>query len=116
MQTTALMDFEVVAYCFMPDHLHILISARTENADVTAFMKRFKQLTGYAHKRTHGNALWQPGYHERILRDDEATIAVARYILENPVRGGLAAQLFEYPLAGSATYDNAALLTAWSDP
>jgi len=38
---------------------------------------------------------------DRILRDDEQTIVVARYILENPVRAGLVEGFDEYPYSGS---------------
>ena len=77
----------------------------------TAF--RHNQLTGYAHHQAHGNSLWQAGYHERVLRDDETTEAVARYILANPVRAGLSRQVGDYGFAGSFVYDMKALLTAW---
>ena len=114
-QTCALVDFALVAYCFMPDHLHALIAAESEPADLGVFVKRFKQMTGFAHRRNHSASLWQPGYHERILRDDEATLAVARYVLENPVRAGLACKLGEYPFAGSDVYDWPALMSAWDE-
>ena len=97
----------------MPDHVHILLIAQSERADFLEFVRRFKQLTGFAHRQHYGAPLWQPGYHDRILRDDESTEAVTRYILENPVRAGLAHELFEYPFAGSDVYDSAALLSAW---
>jgi hypothetical protein len=42
------LGFALIAYCFMPDHLHMLVAADSEDADVTAFVKRFKQLTGFA--------------------------------------------------------------------
>ena len=32
-----------------------------------------------------------------MLREDEATIVVAKYILENPVRRGLVKETSEYP-------------------
>ena len=97
----------------MPDHVHLFVSAESERADFVAFMKRFKQMTGFAYKKHTTDALWQPGYHERVLRDDEASEAVARYILANPVRAGLATQLGEYPHAGSDVYTLEELLTAW---
>lgn len=105
--------FALTAYCFMPDHLHALLTAVTEEADFCACVRQFKQLTGFVFKKEHGVRLWQPGYHERILRDAEATEAVVRYVLENPIRAGLATQIGEYPWAGSDTYDLRALLTAW---
>jgi len=76
-------------------------------------MKQFKQATGFAYKKQAHQRLWQPGYYERILRDDEATEAVARYILENPIRAGLTGELGEYPYAGSGVYELEALRTAW---
>jgi hypothetical protein len=55
------------------------------------------------------------GIDDRILRDDEATTAVARYVLENPVRAGLARRVGEYPFAGSDVYDLRGLLTLWEE-
>ena len=101
----ALFQFALVAYCVMPDHLHALIEAKSECADFEALMKRFKQTTGFAYKKQTQQQLWQPGYHERVLRDDEASEAVARYILENPVRAGLSTAVGEYPYAWSDVYD-----------
>ena len=106
-------EFSLLTYCVMPDHLHALVEAKSERSDFEALMKRFKQMTGFAYKKATGNALWQPGYHERILRDDEASEAVARYILENPIRAGLSKELGEYPYAWSDVYDLESLLTAW---
>jgi hypothetical protein len=45
--------------------------------------------------------LWQKGYYEHVLRNDEATLATAKYILENPVRAGLVAKPRDYEFAGS---------------
>ena len=113
LQTCELFGMELIAYCFMPDHLHLLVGANSEDADMRAFVKRFKQLTGFAYKKTHTSPLWQPGYHDRILRDDEATEAAVRYVLGNPIRAGLSRTIGEYPFAGSDVYDLSALLTAW---
>jgi putative transposase len=106
-------DIALVAYCFMPDHVHLLVSGVAESTDVRAFVAAFKQATGFAYRRQHEKRLWQPGYFDRMLRDDEATEAVARYILENPVRAGLTAQLGEYQPAGSDLYDFQELLSVW---
>jgi hypothetical protein len=47
-----------------------------------------------------------------VLRGDEATLGVARYILENPVRAGLVARVEDYPFAGSMVYPIAEILAA----
>ena len=35
--------FAVVAYCFMPDHLHLLVEGQAENSVMRAFVRRAKQ-------------------------------------------------------------------------
>jgi REP element-mobilizing transposase RayT len=105
LQSAALHDFEIPAYCVMPDHVHLLAYGNSLQADLRAFMIHFKKLTGFRYSRTKGRKLWQPGYYERILRDEESTEGVARYIFENPIRAGLTLTLGEYPYAGSETFD-----------
>jgi putative transposase len=109
----SLSDFSLQAYCVMPNHVHLLIHGQSERADFQSFMKRFKQMTGFAYKQQTRQKLWQVGYHERILRDDESSETVARYILENPIRAGLTTALGEYPYAWSDVYDLAALFDRW---
>jgi len=93
--------FHVWAYCFMPNHLHLLVEGKTEDADMTKFAVVFKQKTAFQFRQRHGAKLWQPGYYERVMRKDEATLAVARYIIENPVRKGIVDDYAQYPYSGS---------------
>jgi putative transposase len=99
-------DFQcaIPAYCFMPDHLHILAVGESDGADLEAFMYKMKQKTGFDFKQARRAGLWQPGFYDRILRSDQQTLVVARYILENPVRAGLVARFDEYPFSGSNRY------------
>jgi putative transposase len=89
----------------MPDHLHVLAYATAPDAALSTFVSHFKQTSGYAYKQAARALLWQSGYHERILRSDEETEAVAKYILGNPVRAGIATRFGAYPHAGSQLYD-----------
>jgi len=96
--TTALHErFAILAYCFMPDHVHLLVEGMTDAADLRRFAKLAKQRSGALYARRFGQALWQQGYHERVLRDADDAPAIARYILENPVRSGLVANPHEHP-------------------
>ena len=90
---------EILAYCFMPDHVHVLLDARDDSAALRDVVKRWKQASGYWYARRFGRTLWQSGYFERILRREETTELVANYILANPVRTGLAKHVGEYPYA-----------------
>ena len=104
--------FAIVAYCFMPDHLHLLVEAQSEDSDGRQFIKRAKQFSGFYFKQTCCTPLWQRYGFEHVLRDDEATLGVARYILDNPVRAGLVARVEDYPFAGSMLYPLAEILAA----
>jgi putative transposase len=95
--------FDVIAYCFMPDHIHLLLEGTHPTADFREFVRIFKQRSSYEWKRTYGTMLWQRSYFEHVLRDDEDTISVARYVLENPVRAGLVSYVEDYPYLGSMT-------------
>lgn len=104
---------ELIAYCFMPDHVHLLVSGRSEDADLGRFVGRWKQLTGYHYRRKTGERLWQESYHDHVLRDDEETWRAMRYILENPVRRGLAMNFEDYPHSGSDAYTFDELRALW---
>lgn len=91
--------FSLHAYCFMPDHLHLLLSGH-DDSSLTEFVRHFKQLSGHGYKRNHGAPLWQISYYDHVLRSDEDLLALARYIWDNPVRAGLVQDRSEYPFSG----------------
>jgi REP element-mobilizing transposase RayT len=107
------LEFSVLAYCVMPDHIHALVESRSDTADFQTFVKHFKQVNGFAFRKQTSQFLWQPGYHEHILRNDQTTETVIRYVLESPLRAGLATVLGEYPFAGSGEYTLEELRAAW---
>jgi putative transposase len=94
----------VLAYCLMPDHMHLLLEGVDERADVVETLRLWKQRTGWNWKRRTGKQLWQKGFHDRVLRDSDDTRAVVRYLLENPSRAGLVASPRDYPWLGSSRY------------
>jgi putative transposase len=79
-------SFAVIAYCFMPDHVHLLIEGLSDASDFKRFIARAKQYSGFYYKKEHRAVLWQRYGFEHVLRDDELTQVVARYILANPIR------------------------------
>ena len=93
--------FAVLAFCVMPDHVHLLVEGLSSSADLRRFVKCVKQSTGQTYRHRTGHRLWQEGYFDRVLRRDEQAKAVARYIVENPVRANLVTAPAEYPHLGS---------------
>jgi putative transposase len=102
--------FALTAYCYMPDHLHLLAEGRTAASDCRRFIARAKQFSGFYYQKNFGERLWQRYGYERVLREDEATLSVARYIVANPIRAGLANNIHDYPFIGSTTYTVAEIL------
>lgn len=97
--------FKIWAYCFMPDHLHLLVEGSCPGADMRKFVSSFKQLTGYQFWKSRKAALWQPSYYDHVLRNEEDALEVARYILNNPVRKGLVKDFLDYEFTGSFEFD-----------
>ena len=94
----------------MPDHLHLLVEGTTPDADFLEFMRTFKQRSSFHWKRSFGGELWQRSYYEHVLRDDEDTVTIARYVLANPLRAGLVEDPLRYPFMGSFVYELRELL------
>ena len=97
--------FIIWAYCFMPDHVHLLIEGGNESSDLEGFVKAFKQESGYYYKKVTGEFLWQKHYYEHVLRQEEGTENICRYIFNNPVRKGLVDEYHKYRFSGSFEFN-----------
>jgi putative transposase len=96
--------FTVTAYCFMEDHLHLLVQGTRDDSDCKAFIKAAKQYWGYYFKQSHGRQLWDRYGCEHVVRDEADAALTIRYLLANPVRAGLVRHPRDYPLLGSQRY------------
>jgi putative transposase len=105
-------QFSLLAYCFMPDHLHLLVEGTSFDSDLRRFAARAKQHSGAAHALKNGGRLWQKGYYERILRYSDDARWIARYIVNNPVRAGLVQSPSDYPYVGSGVWSMQELLNS----
>ena len=92
-----LQDADMLAWVLMPDHAHWLVQLG-ETADLPALVSRLKSASARHANRRLGRVgtLWAPAYHDRALRREEDVVAVARYIVANPVRAGLVRSVREY--------------------
>ena len=89
------------SWIIMPNHVHILMSpvAGIPVARVVGGWKRFSATRIHKALGTAG-ALWQKDYFDRLIRDWDHFLNVARYIRRNPSKAGLAKErftLFEAP-------------------
>ncbi len=96
---------QALVYLFMPDHWHILLQGDNEKAKLMNLIIEFKRKTGYWLSRNHPTIHWQKDYYDHILRKDKDRIEQANYILNNPVRKGLALNWKEYEFKGPTIYN-----------
>jgi putative transposase len=102
----------IIADCYMPDHIHLLVEGQALTSDCRRFISRAKQLSGFHFQQQFRERLWQRYGHERVLRGEEGTLSAVRYIFENPVRAGLVAKVTDYPFTGSSLYTVEQILDA----
>ena len=91
-----------LAWVVMPEHLHWLVQLKS--GSLAQLMQGLKSRSAIATNRLRGShgAIWQKGYHDRAVRNDEDLRSVARYIVANPLRAGLVRRLADYPLWDAA--------------
>lgn len=85
-----LRDASSQAWVLMPDHMHWLVQLG-EELQLDELVRRVKSASAQRVNRLrgHSGALWQQGYYDHLIRDDENLRDVARYIVANPLRAGL---------------------------
>jgi putative transposase len=98
-------------YCLMPDHLHFVCrlterEVKLMNAGargivaegVIDHLARFKSFTtNVSWKLGYRGALWQKSSYDRVLDMMKPFEEVAFYVLENPIRRGLAQNWEDWP-------------------
>ena len=90
----------------MPDHMHALVEGRDEGSDLRRFVTVFRRRTSAATVFMIPGGLWQDGYFDRVLREDDRPGAIIDYILNNPVRSGLVERAIDYPFGWSCTIED----------
>ena len=101
--------YDLVAYCIMPNHVHLQIDTdgyapRAEHHGATApypltdTLKRLKGSTAHACNQALGRTgqFWHHESYDHIVRDADEYERIVWYILNNPVKAGLASNWEEW--------------------
>ena len=83
---------QTMAFVVMPDHVHWLLQLE-KNGSLSETIRLYKAKVSLILRQR----IWQRGFHDHALRDDEDLRGVARYIIANPLRSGLVKSVGEYP-------------------
>jgi putative transposase len=85
-------DWSVLAYCLMPNHVHLVVDASVDQLSVA--MHRANGLYAQRFNREHGyrGHLFQGRFHAKPILEEGHLPGSIRYVLLNPVRAGLCAR------------------------
>lgn len=106
--------YDLHAYCIMPNHVHILINMATQWADkegnwsdiipehyvpLDKVMQLIKGGSAFSIHKYLGKTgkLWFKDSYDHYVRTEAEWLNITRYILQNPVKAGLASRWEDWP-------------------
>lgn len=96
-EATVLHEYSLLAFCIMPEHAHIL--CKPGNIAIKHFIDLVRFRFEFAYKRNVNNkSVWETSFRQDILTDEQI-ISTAIFILNNPVRNGIATSAIDYPFS-----------------
>ena len=87
-------------YVVMPDHVHIVCVLERHHT-LSQVMTSFGRHTARRLNELRGRSgpVWQHGFYDHCLRDEEALLRHMRYVIENPLRKGFVQRAEDWPYA-----------------
>ena len=98
--------YRLLAWVVMPNHVHAL-AAMLDGWPLGKIVRAWKGASSRAINRLSGRRgrVWQPGYFDRFIRDEEHLARAVSYIEENPVKAGLVDHPEQWPFSSAARRD-----------
>jgi len=97
-------DITVYAFSIMPNHIHLLIS-QTAEFGIFEFVKTFKGRLSVIFRKNNLSVSFQKSFYDHVVREDEDLLIIAKYIIKNPLRGGIAECIGEHRFSGSLYFN-----------
>lgn len=97
-------DFKLIAYCVMNNHLHLLTKAG--NNELTTFMKKLniKYAMYYNKVEDRYGYVFQGRFRSEVVEDERYLFGVLRYIHNNPVKAGIVNSMLDYKWSSAVNY------------
>ena len=96
---------EILAYCLMENHVHILVVPGEEMALARAMGGTNLVYTQHVNRKYgRSGRLWQNRFFSSVVEEEAYLWAVMRYMERNPVRAGLVKKVEEYPWSSARAH------------
>jgi len=95
--------YDLLAFCVMPNHLHIVITPlqnpQGEYYLLHRIMQSLKRHTARRSNEKLGRqgAFWQAESYDHVVRNEAELRRIVHYVVHNPVKAGLVSQWEEWP-------------------
>lgn len=97
-------DFEIYAFCLMPNHVHLLIKTGEEPLELIFKRIGSRYVYWYNLKYDRVGHLFQDRYKSEAVEDERYFRTVLRYIIQNPMKAGLEEAPGTYPFSSIFGY------------
>ncbi len=89
----------VLSYCIMPNHFHLLIYALENGDDIARFMKGLQHSYALHFRKQYDSSghVFESRYKHKLIKDPWYLSTIISYIKNNPVRKGLVTHASEWP-------------------
>ena len=101
--------FDLLAYCVLPDHIHLLLKLPYGDCDYSTRIKEIKRKTTLLIRNSQKEpnlTVWQNRFWEHTIRDLEDLQNHADYIHYNPVKHGYCGNLKDWKWSSIQMCDN----------
>jgi REP element-mobilizing transposase RayT len=101
-RTSARFELVCHAWCFLPNHFHLLLTSQLGN--LSRAMHWFGTCTAHSfnHRHERSGHLYQGRFGSKVVEDDAYLLELARYLPLNPVRAGLCSSPEDWPWSSHA--------------
>ena len=96
--------FEIYAFCFMDNHMHILLREKEVALDMIMRQLLSGYVFWYNSKYERIGNLFQDRFKSEPVESDEYLLCAARYIHQNPVKAGLVKEAGDYKWSSYNAY------------
>lgn len=95
-------NIEVISYCLMPNHFHLLLYTKDKKENISRFMKSLQLSYAFYYNRNHDHSghVFQGKFKNKAVKSDAYMNKIIQYIIENPVRKKLVKDPSEWVYSG----------------